>query len=93
MDRKRADNEGTIYYRASRREGCAQIMIEGHRMTSYARTQRECRDWIRTMLERIRGGLTYDATQVTLAQYMEDWLSSKELSRRARTVFNYRPIV
>jgi integrase len=92
MGRKRANNEGTIYYHASRREWCAQIMIEGHRMTTYVRTQHECRDWIRDMLVRIRGGLTYDGTRVTLAEFMEDWLTGKELSRRARTVFSYRQI-
>lgn len=92
MGRKRANNEGTIYYRSDRQAWCAQITIEGHRMTNYARTQRECRDWIRDMLVRIRGGLTYDGTKITLAEFMEDWLTGKELSRRARTVFSYRQI-
>jgi hypothetical protein len=92
MGRKRANNEGKIYYRADRHAWCAQITIEGHRMTTYARTQHECRDWIRDMLVRIRGGLTYDGTKVTLAEFMEGWLTGEELSRRARTVFSYRQI-
>ena len=92
MGRKRANNEGTLYYRESRREWCAQVMINGHRITKYAKTQRECRDWIRATLEKIRGGLTYEGTQVTLTKFMESWLNGKELSRRARTVFLYRQI-
>lgn len=92
MGRKRANNEGTLYYRESRREWCAQVTINGHRLTKYAKTQRECRDWVRASLEKIRCGLTYEGTQVTLTMFMESWLNSKELSRRARTVFLYRQI-
>jgi hypothetical protein len=37
MGRKRANNEGTIYYRSDRQAWCAQITIEGHRMTDETR--------------------------------------------------------
>jgi integrase len=61
-------------------------------LTKYAKTQRECREWIRATVEKIRGGLTFDGTQVTLGQFIENWLNGKEISRRPRTVFLYRQL-
>lgn len=90
MTRKRANNEGSLYFHKTRNRWCAQVSLDGRRLTKYAKTQKECRDWIRATLVKIDNGLTYEATKVTLAQFMETWLNSKELSRAPRTVFQYR---
>lgn len=92
MGRKRSNNEGTLYYRESRQEWCAQLSLNGRRLTKYAKTQRECRDWLHTTFEQIRGGLTYEGTQVTLEKFINAWLDGKELSRRPKTVFQYRTL-
>lgn len=92
MTRKRANNEGTIYFHATRQRWCAQITLEGRRLTHYAATQRECRDWVRETLVKIDNGMTYDATKITLGQFMEMWMNGKELSRAPRTVFQYRKV-
>jgi integrase len=93
MARRRANNEGTIFFRESRGEWVAQVSLSGGRLTKYAKTQRECRDWIRETLTKIGNGLTFSGTQVTLAKFVETWLDGKELSRRAKTVGQYRQIV
>src|SRR5687767_9693097 len=92
MGRKRANNEGTLYFRESRQEWCAQLSLNGRRLTKYAKTQRECRDWLHSTLQQIRGGLTYDGTHVTLEKFVNAWLDGKELSRRPKTVFQYRTL-
>ncbi len=92
MARRRGNNEGSIYRRIDGR-WCAQISLGGHRLTKYAESQKECRDWIREMLDKVRGGLTFKATQITLDQYFQHWLSGKELSRRPKTLLQYKQIV
>ena len=92
MARRRANNEGTIFYREARRKWVGQVSLEGRRLTKYADTQRECRDWIRETLTKIGSGLTFQGTQVTLAEYMSSYLDGKEISRRQGTVHQYRQI-
>ncbi len=91
MVTRRANKEGTLYHR---KDGlwCAQISLDGHRLTKYARTQGECRDWIKEMRSKIEQGLTYSSVHVTLKSFLETWLDGKELARRERTIFQYRKI-
>jgi integrase len=92
MARRRSNNEGCIY---QRKDGlwCAQVSLDGKRLTKYGKTQKECRTWITETLGKIENGLTYEGTQVTLEQFVESWLEGKELSRRLHTVLQYRQIV
>jgi integrase len=89
MARKRGNNEGTIYKRNDGR-WCAQVSLGGRRITKYAKTQKECRDWVKQTLDKIEHGLTFEGTQISLERFMESWLAGKELSRRPNTVRNYR---
>ena len=90
MARKRAHNEGCIYFRKERNEWCAQISLNGKRLTRYWKTQRECRDWVRSTLTQIDGGLTIDGLRMTLKQYADSWLENKALSLRPNTIILYR---
>ena len=60
MARNRARNEGTIYQRPDGR-WCAQVRLTGQRLTHYAKTQRECREWPQETIARVDGGLRMDA--------------------------------
>jgi integrase len=64
--------------------------LSGRRITKYAKTQKECRDWVKQILNKIEYGLTFDGTQLTLENFMESWLTDKDLSIRASTARNYR---
>lgn len=89
MARRRGNNEGCIY---RRKDGlwCAQVSLSGRRLTKYGKSQKECREWVKQMLTKIDGGLTFEGSQITLERYIELWLGGKELSRRPNTVNNYR---
>jgi integrase len=91
MSRRRGNNEGSLY---QRKDGlwCAQVSLEGRRLTKYAKTQKECRSWIKETIAKIDGGLTFEATLMTMERFFELWLNGKELSRRPGTVENYRKI-
>ena len=93
MARRRANNEGTIFYRESRGEWAAQVSISGKRLTKYAKTQRECRDWVKETLAKIGNGLTFSGTQVTVAKFMKMWMDGKELSRKPKTVYQYHMLI
>jgi len=93
MANKRANNEGTLYYRQDRNRWCAQVSLDGRRLTKYSKTQKGSRDWIKETLTKIGNGLTFAGTQVTLEQFAGTWLDGKELSRRPQTVTQYRQIV
>ena len=91
MTRRRGNNEGCIY---QRKDGlwCAQVSLEGRRLTKYEKTQKDCREWIKQTLKKIDGGLTFEGTQITLERFMEGWLNGKKISRRPGTVHSYRRI-
>lgn len=89
MAKKRGNNEGTVYKRKDGR-WCAQVSLSGRRITKYAKTQRECHDWVREITNKIEHGMTFDATQLTLERFMQSWLTGKDLSIRANTARNYR---
>lgn len=89
MAGKRGNNEGCIYRRKDGR-WCAQVSLNGKRITKYAKTQHECRDWVKQTLDKIEHGLTFEGSQLSLERYMQSWLLGKELSRRSSTVRNYR---
>jgi len=93
MARRRANQEGTIFYRESRRKWVAEVTLNGRRITKYANSQRECRDWIHEMRIKIGKGLTFTGTQVTLEKFAKTWLAGKELSLRSGTIDQYRQIV
>jgi integrase len=89
MAKRRGNHEGSIY---RRKDGlwCAQVSLNGHRLTKYGKSQSECRDWIKQTQIRIEGGLTYNGTHLTLARFLDGWLHGKELARRPSTVNGYR---
>jgi integrase len=93
MGHRRANNEGTIFYRANRSEWVGAVSLNGRRLFKYAKTQRECRQWVKETLTKIGNGLTFSGTQVTLEKYVATWLDGKELSRRPHTVRQYRQLV
>jgi len=91
MARRRGNNEGSIY---QRKDGLwsGQVSLGGRRLTKYGKSQKEVRQWLKEMLTKIDGGLTYEGTEITLERFIENWLSGKELSRRPKTVLQYRQI-
>lgn len=87
---RRANNEGTVFYRKDSKRWCAQVSLSGRRLTKYAKTQSECKDWIKATLAGIENGLTFQEARITLDDYAQTWLDSKAISRRPHTIDQYR---
>ncbi len=92
MARRRGSHEGSLYFNTRRKCWVAQVSLEGHRLTKYGKTQRECRMWLKDLVGKIDGGLTYEGAQLTLERFVEIWLKGKELARRPNTVHQYEQI-
>ncbi len=84
MARKRANNEGTVYKLPSGR-WCAQLSLDGQRMSKAFDTQKDGLDWIRSSRRQIDDGMTYTSTKVTLAEFLTNWLTSSKTRLRPRT--------
>lgn len=91
MAKRRGNKEGTIYKRPNG-TWCAQVSIDGQRLTKYAPTQRECRAWLKETLAQVDQGMTADGSRVTLAAYLEHWLTIVEPSLRPNTWRQYHNI-
>jgi len=92
MTRKRGQNEGSIYQRSDG-TWCAQVSIQGRRLTKYARTRNECREWVKTTLDQIEHGLTFAGAQANLREYLVEWLNSIRPSLRPKTTQQYEAVV
>jgi integrase len=84
MARKRSNNEGSIY---KRKNGTwrAQVTLDGRRLGKTFKTQREARKWLQKTNRQIDDGLRYANTQITLDEFIANWLISTKASRRPST--------
>jgi integrase len=92
MGKRRGNHEGSIFHRSDG-SWVAEVSIDGHRVTKYFKTQRECREWIRTTREQIDAGLSWKGAQVTLGDFLLEWLKMAETQVRPKTIEQYTQIV
>lgn len=88
MAKKRGNREGSIFHK-SNGTWRAQVTLEGRRLSFTSDTRKGCQDWLKKTLGQIDGGLKFDATKITVAEYLKDWLASVRLNRRPRTAEQY----
>jgi integrase len=91
MAKKRGQNEGSIY---QRKDGSwvGAVSIQGRRLSHYAKTQKEARDWLKTTLAQVENGLTFAGAQAKVGEYMEYWLRIIETTVRPRTLEQYQQV-
>ncbi len=92
MAKRRGNKEGSIYQRKDGR-WCAQVSLGGRRLTHYAKTQRECRDWLKEIQAQIDSGLTIHGARATLAEYLKQWLESVKPPLHPKTWNQYSQVV
>ncbi|MBN1370440.1 MAG: tyrosine-type recombinase/integrase [Anaerolineaceae bacterium] len=92
MARRRSNNEGSIYQRKDGR-WVAQLSVDGKRLSKYFKTQRDARAWVKEMQTKINEGLTYLGMNVTLEEYLKEWLLTTKMTLRPKTFIQYTQIV
>ena len=90
-NKRRGNNEGTIYQRESG-SWRAQVSIDGERLSCTRETREECQDWLFEMRGKVKQGLSYNATQITVKNFFSEWLSIKKTSLRPKTFKQYQQI-
>ena len=84
MPKRRGNREGSIFKRKDGR-WCAQISIQGRRLTKYAGTRGECREWIKDMQVQVGEGLTLEGARMTVATLLHRWLENAKPSLAHQT--------
>lgn len=86
---KRSHGEGSIY-RRSNNTWLAQVTIEGKRISKTFQTRKEGQEWIHSMTNQVRMGLTYSGSKTSVEELLTAWLSLKKSKTRLATEEQYR---
>jgi integrase len=92
MTKKRANNEGSIYKR-SYGSWSVQVSLQGRRLSRTFKTQRECQEWVKKTRGQIDDGMTYDATKITLSEFLAEWLISTKTFKARSTWQHYEQLI
>ena len=71
----------------------AQVSIEGKRISRVVDSKTEGQDWIRKTLNQIDQGLTFDDSNLTLAEYLKAWIAIKKNSPQLKSGFQYERLI
>ncbi len=74
---------------SSRKKWRAMVTVNGRRLSKLGSTKKECQEWLDDTLSKIESGLTYEAAQITLTAFMEDWLTNKKSGWKPNTWYQY----
>jgi len=92
MSKKRSSGEGTINQLPSG-NWRAQVSLHGKRLSFTARSQQDCRNWIRKIQDQIDQGYTYDDERTTVGKFLEGWLATKKGELRLATYEQYNWVI
>jgi integrase len=85
LAKRRGNNEGTIYKRGKR--WCAQIRVNGRRLTKYGATQGEVREWLKETIASVDNGIA--VAPGTLGEFLPSWLETIKSSIRLSSYRTY----
>jgi len=88
MAKKRAHNEGSIYQR-SNGKWRAQVSVDGRRLSFTAKTKQEGLTWIHETRNQVGNGLTFEAADTRLNEFLLEWLKAVSLSSTKSTHLTY----
>jgi integrase len=83
MAKRRGNQEGSIW--KERESWRAAISLDENRVTKSFKSKAECQAWIREMQNQVDKGLSFNSFQVTLAEYIDRWLSIHTSQLRRKT--------
>ena len=89
---RRGKHEGSIF---RRRNGTwtAQVSLGGKRIAHGSTSRAECQQWVRKMLDQIDQGMTFEGRELTLGEYLREWILIKRNDVRAKTAFQYEKLI
>ena len=85
----RGRNEGSLYLRDNG-HWRAQVSHQGQRISRDFPIKAEAQGWLRQMQNELARGFDYMGSKTLLADYLDAWIQSCQLSLRPNTVKNYK---
>lgn len=89
MGKRRSSGEGSLFKRESDGLWVGQIWVNGKKKVKYSKTQRVVRDWLHEQKEAVKKGIFIEAKDITLTDYLEQYMASQAASLRPKTVDSY----
>ena len=89
---RRGKNEGSIFRRTNG-TWRAQVSVDGKRLSYTAKTRNECHDWIRKTLDQVDQGMTFETKNLTLKEYIKEWIAIRKKVLRPKTGFQYEKLI
>ena len=89
---RRGKHEGSIF---RRRNGSwtAQVTLGGKRLSHTSTSRADCQQWARKMLNQIDQGMTLEGRELTLGEYLREWILIKRNDVRPKTAFQYEKLI
>jgi len=91
---KRANGEGSVYFRESDKKWVGSITHNGKRKVFYGKTKKEAREKMNTALYEQQKGTLPTTSKQTVAQFLDHWLeNTQKASVRPRTYERYEEVI
>lgn len=75
MAKRRAKDEGSIFFREDKKLWVGQITLpEGKKTTKYCKTQKEAKDWVFSQRTAYKNGVLVATNKVTVGEYLDRWM-------------------
>lgn len=88
----RGKHEGSLHQRPNG-SWRAQVSVDGRRISYKAKTRAECHEWLRKMQDGIDQGMTFQGRNLTLREYLDQWIALKKTQVKATTGFQYEQLI
>ncbi len=89
MAKRRANNEGSLYYSDAKGLWVGQIVLpSGKRKTKYGKTQKEVKSWLQAEREAVSQGIYIENDQITVSMFFKQYLESA-----AKTLDSYQYLI
>jgi integrase len=92
MAKKRGNNEGSIFKRQNGKWR-VQVSVNGKRISFGSETKAECQAWLRKMQYQYDLGRDYSIGDLTLEEYLDQWLAAHKITLRDHTIHRYKQII
>jgi integrase len=88
--RKNPNGLGTVYQRKTDGRWCASVTVGGHRIIRYAPTRKAAQEKLAELIGAQRSGLLAPPNKVTVADYLDHWLTVVGPDLKPKTLAGYR---
>jgi integrase len=87
--KKRSKQEGSLHQLPSG-SWRAQVYLDGQRISHTERTKHDAQDWLRKTQEKVKIGIDLKGAQITLEEFLAQWMTAKSTIRRRTTRTQYQ---